>query len=34
MKIDEFRDFSIGDYHRLFKDKEISPLELVNLFLE
>ena len=34
MKIEEFRDFSIGDYHHLFKDKEISPLELVNLFLE
>jgi len=34
MKIEEFRDFSIGDYHRLFKEKKLSPLELVNLFLE
>lgn len=34
MKIEEFRDFTIEDYHRLFKEKEISPLELVNLFLE
>jgi len=34
MKIEEFRDFTIADYHHLFKEKKISPLELVNLFLE
>lgn len=34
MNIEEFRGFTIGDYHRLFKEKKLSPLELVNLFLE
>ena len=34
MKIEEFKDFTIQDYHHLLEEKKISPLELVNIFLE
>ncbi|HQE25120.1 MAG TPA: Asp-tRNA(Asn)/Glu-tRNA(Gln) amidotransferase subunit GatA [Candidatus Atribacteria bacterium] len=34
MKIEEFKDFTIQDYHHLLEEKKISPLELIDIFLE